>query len=98
MKRRSHPMREVAVDMMRRGEALPHEIVVATGASRQLVYYWCKVAGLLGKVADARRAHVLGQLMLRARGLAHQVNGRKVRMRKIADRAKREWDARHAKP
>lgn len=83
--------------MMMRGEALPSEIVEAIGISRQLVHYWCKAAGIVGKTAEARKARVLGQLLKGSQSTRPvKQTGRKARMRTVADRAKRQWDRRHA--
>lgn len=92
VKRPSHPMRAVAVRMMMRGEATPREVAEAAGVSRQLVYYWCRSAGLVGKTDEARRAYVRNRLVAGARG---EVGGSgKARLRKVADKAKRDWDLR----
>lgn len=63
VKRRSHPMRKAAVSLMMRGDATPREIRAALQISRQLVYYWCKAAGITGKVASARKAYVWRALL-----------------------------------
>lgn len=63
VKRRSHPLRNVAVRMMMRGEATPAEIRAALQISRQLIYYWAKVAGIGGKTRDSRKAYIWRALL-----------------------------------
>jgi hypothetical protein len=58
VKRRSHPLRKAAVSLMMRGEVTPAEVRQALHLSRQLIYYWCKAAGIAGKAKDARKAYV----------------------------------------
>lgn len=91
--RRSHPMRAIAVRMMMRGEATPREVAAAAGVSRQLVYYWCRAAGLVGKLDEARKAYVRNRLVAGARADS-DMTGRRSRLRKVADKAKRDWDLR----
>ena len=95
VKRPSHPMRAIAVRLMMRGEATPREIAEAANVSRQLVYYWCRAAGLVGKTAEARRAYVLNRLVAGAR--SESAPGAKARLRRLANKAKHDWDVkRHA--
>jgi hypothetical protein len=62
--KRSHPLRFVAVDMMRSGEATPTDIRRVLFVPRQLVSYWRLRAGLKGKPTIARDQY-LARRMLR---------------------------------
>jgi len=63
VKRASHPLRARAVQMILRGEATPAEIRQALQVSRQLVYYWCRCAGIVGKSGEARKAYIWRELL-----------------------------------
>ena len=61
--RKSHPLRTAAVGMMMRGEASPAEVRQVLQVSRQLIRYWCIVAGIAGKTREARKAYLLRQML-----------------------------------
>jgi transposase-like protein len=62
-KRLSHPLRAAAVRLLMRGEATPAEIRETLQVSRQLVYYWCRAAGIAGKTVQARKTYLLRALL-----------------------------------
>ena len=71
-KRHSHPLREQAVRLMMRGEATPAEIRQVLLVSRQLVYYWCRAAGIAGKTREARKTWLLRALLKGVRNEANE--------------------------
>lgn len=46
-----------------RGEVTPAEIRQTLQISRQLIYYWCKAAGIQGKFKQARKTYILRALL-----------------------------------
>lgn len=108
VKRASHPLRNAAVRLMMRGEATPAEIRQVLQVSRQLIYYWCRAAGIAGKLKQARKAYIMRSLlkgirdedrgkptavtMLRARLRAPRPSAEQLR---DAHRAKVDRDAPH---
>jgi hypothetical protein len=61
--KRSHPLRFVAVDMMRSGEATPTDIRRVLSVPRQSVHYWRARAGLKGKPTIARDQYLARRLL-----------------------------------
>lgn len=90
--------RNAAVSLLGRGMITPSQAAELAGVSRQLVHYWLKHAGV-----DWQRAWSRRQARMWRREIA-ALNGvvlrppSKVHLKREADRLKRQWDAKQAKP
>lgn len=82
-------VRRVAIELLMRGICTPSDIARLAGVARQTVDWWIKAAGLDWRAAyDAR---VLGAWRAGMNGPSPPQ--RKARMRRVATKAKGDWDA-----
>jgi len=95
-----HPLRDRILNRIRRGEiASVREIVLVASIPRQTANRWLREAGI--KLDDARLRAVNKMHEQEERYLAGLPPRRKPSkrfLRKVADRAKAQWDKRHAQP
>jgi hypothetical protein len=89
---RDEKTKRAALELLMRGECRPVDVAKRAGVSPQLVDEWMRAAGIRWR--SAYEGRVNGAWRRAMAGSAKPM--RKRRARVVADKAKVEWDKRHA--